>query len=543
MKRMSFIKLITLSTIALFAVAACSIFASSSSDEESDRAEQELSDEARQMTVLFVADLHAQLEAHPELFWQEGEEDRLEIAGGFARVAAAIDQIRQERNGDVLVLDGGDTIQGSGVAALTEGEAVVPVANALGLDAAIPGNWEVAYGPDVLRERLAQFDYDIFAANLRDEESGERLFPPYIIKDVGGIRVGVVGYTDPDVPERQPPAYSTGLRYDGPEELPSLVSEVRDKHEADVVLLLSHIGLAKAVALTDDVPGIDVHLSSDTHERTYEPIDKNGTWVVEPGAFGSFLGRLDLWIEDGEVVDQQWELIELTAHAFPEDPEVRALVDEAMAPVKEELSEVVGHTSSLLARHNVIETTLDHLLADALRDATGTEIALSNGFRFGNPLPPGPIREADLWNFYPVVTHLKTGKVTGRQLLDFWERELENVFAEDASKRFGGWIPRPSGMSMTFEASAPAGQRVQEVFIQGEPLEEERVYTITACEREGEPESTLCRIPNAMDTEVIEIDAHAAVRKYLSQHDEVSREYEGRVVPVDLPSVLRSQFN
>ena len=493
-------------------------------------------------TLLFVADLHAQLDPHPELFWRDGEEDRLEVAGGFARVAAVADAIREERDGDVLFLDGGDTIQGGGAAALSDGAVVVPVLNALGFDVAVPGNWEVAYGPDVMRKRLGDLNYPIVAANLREAATGQRLYPPYLIREVGGVRIGIIGYTDPDVPERQPPAYSEGLAYDGPEELPSLVDEVRNEQGADVVVLLSHIGLAKAVALTEDVEGIDIHLSSDTHERTYEPIERNGTWIVEPGAFGSFMGRLDLQVRDGEIVDRSWELLELTASRYPEDAEVRALIDEATRPLREELSTVVGHASSKLARHNVIETTLDHLLADALRDVTGTEIALSNGFRFGNPVPPGPITEADLWNFYPVVTNLKTGRVTGAQLLAFWERELENVFAEDASRRFGGWIPRPSGMQVTFRAGAPAGERVQEILIHGEPLDKERLYTLTACEREGEHPDTLCRIPDALDAKVVEVDAHEAVRRYLGQHSEVSRNHEERIVATDLPGVLRSQY-
>ena len=543
MRTLRTVLFVLIATAITAGVAACATTASSVSEGDPTESEPESdASEARQVTILYVADLHAQIEPHPELFWSDDGEDRLEIAGGFARVTEAINQIREERGGDVIVLDGGDTIQGSGVGALSEGEALVPVLNAMGFDAMLPGNWEVGYGPDVLRERMAQLDYSVFVANLRDEASGERLFPPYHIQDVAGVRIAVVGYTDPDVPERQPPAYSKGLSYDDAEELPALIEEVRRDHDADVVLLLSHIGLAKAVALTDLVPDIDVHLSSDTHERTYEPLTQAGTWVVEPGAFGSFLGRLDLWVQDGEVVDKSWELIELTADAFDEDPEIRALIDEATAPYKEELGEIVGHSSSVLARHNVIETTLDHLLADALRDVTGTEIALSNGFRFGNPLPPGPIRESDLWNFYPVVTQLKTGKVTGAQIHAFWERELENVFATDATQRFGGWIPRPSGMTITFEAKAPAGERVREILVHGEPLEHDRLYTLTACEREGEHPDTLCRIPNARDTEIVEVDAHEAVRLYLQQHEEVGRDYEGRVIGLDLPRILRSQM-
>lgn len=494
--------------------------------------------ERRQVTVLYVADLHGQLEPHPELFWgPEGE--RIEVAGGFARVRAAVDQIRAERGGDVLFLDAGDTIQGSGVAALSEGAAMIAPLNALGLDGALPGNWEVAYGPDVLRERLGALDYPVFAANLRDEASGERLFPPTLVREVGGVKVGVVGFTDPDVPRRQPPAYSTGLRYDDHAELPKLVEGLR-ADGAEVVLLMSHVGLGKAVALAEQIPGVDAHLSSDTHERTYTPIEVGESWVVEPGAFGSFLGRLDLWVADGQVVDKRWELIELT-EAWPEDPEVARLVGEARAPWADTLDQVVGSTADTLARYAVVETPLDAVLADALREVTGAEIALSNGFRFGTPVLPGPIREADLWGFYPIVTQLKTGRVTGRQLRDFWERELENVFATDPTRRFGGWVPRPSGMEVVFEAKAPAGRRVRELRVGGEPLQDDRLYTVAACEREGDAFDTLCRIPGAVDVQIHDLDAHDAVRTWLARHPDVRVPPMGRVTAVDLPPVLRTQ--
>lgn len=494
---------------------------------------------ARQVTLLYVADLHAQLEPHPELFWNGGSE-RIETAGGFARVKAAIDEIRAERGGDVLVLDAGDTLQGSGAAALSEGAAIVPALNALELDLGVPGNWEVAYGPQVMKTRAEQIRHPLIAANLRDEATGQRLFEPYVIREVGGVKVAIIGFTDPDVPMRQPPAYSTGLRYDDHAELPALVNEVKAKG-AQVVVLASHIGLSKAVALTEDVPGFDVHLSADTHERTYQPIERNGTWIVEPGAFGSFLGRLDLWVRDGKIVDRKWELIELTEE-FPEDPTVKAIVEKSLAPLREKLDKPVGTAGSVLARYAVVETTLDNLLSDALREATGTEIALSNGFRFGSPVLPGTLREKDLWSFYPVVTRLMTGKVTGRQLRDFWEREIENAFARDARKRFGGWLPRPSGMEVRFDSSADAGKRVLEIWIHGEPLDDDRLYTLTACEREGDKPDTLCRIPNAKDTRLLEIDAHDAVRAYLARHPDAKRALEKRVVAIDIPDVLRTQL-
>ncbi|WP_233611878.1 bifunctional UDP-sugar hydrolase/5'-nucleotidase [Corallococcus sp. AB045] len=499
-----------------------------------------VSSQRKQLTVLYVADLHAQLRAHPELFWHEGKE-RIEEAGGFARVAVAIQRIRAERGGDVLVLDAGDTIQGSGAAALTEGGALIEPLNALGLDAAVPGNWEVVYGPQVLRQRARELKHPLVAANLRDAASGERLFPPYFVKEVGGVKVAVVGFTDPDVPRRQPPGYSQGLRYDGPEELPALVREVREREGAQVVLLMTHVGLAKAVGLAGKVPGVDVHLSGDTHERTYVPIAQAGSWVVEPGAFGSFLGRLDVWVEEGRVVDRRWELIELTASRFPEDPKVARLVDAALAPHEAKLSAPVGRTDVTLARYAVVENPLDNVLADAIRAAGGTEIGLSNGFRFGTPLLPGPVREADLWNLFPIVNKLKTGKVSGRQLRAFWEQELENVFAKDPEKRFGGWLPRPSGMTLRFRADAPKGNRLLAIEVGDRPVEDDRLYTVTACEREGDAPDMVCRIPGVQEPHVLDIDAHEAVRRFLAGKPRLNDALQGRAVGEDLPPVLRTQ--
>jgi 2',3'-cyclic-nucleotide 2'-phosphodiesterase (5'-nucleotidase family) len=189
----------------------------------------------------------------------------------------------------------------------------------------------------------------------------------------------------------------------------------------------------------------------------------------------------------------------------------------------------------------VVETSLDDVLSDALREAAGTEIALSNGFRFSPPLPAGPVRESDLWDWYPITTKLKVGKVSGGQLRAFWERELEHVFASDPAKLFGGWVPRPSGMTLRFVAHAPEGHRVQEIQVGGEPLEDDRLYTLVACEREGDDEDKLCRIPHVKEPRVLGLDAHEAVRRYLAKHSPLPTPAGKRVVADDLPPVVRSQ--
>ena len=496
--------------------------------------------ETQTVTLLFAADLHAQLEPHPELFWRAGQPERITLAGGFARLAAAIAEFRATRPGQVLAIDGGDTFQGSGVAAHTKGQAVIGPLTRIGFDVAVPGNWEVVYGADAMRSLTNALPWPTLAANVFDG-AGERVFAPARIFRRGGVAIGVVGYTDPDVPLRQPPSYSAGLRFGGPEELSALAHSLR-REGADVVILVSHIGLSRAVALTSQLSGFDLHLSADTHERTYHPIDVGGVWVVEPGAFGSFLGELVIEVRDGQLVDKRWQLHELTERAFPrEDPATHAAVEDALAPWRAALGAELGSFGATFTRYEVIETSLDLLLADALRAATGTDIALSNGFRFGTPIMPGPVREADLWNMYPVVTRLKTGKVTGQQLLDFWEREIENALSPEPLARFGGWLPRPSGMRVVFSAKAPKGHRVTSLEVAGAPVDKDRVYTLTACEREGERPDVLCRIPGVVDPVVHEIDAHEAVRRYLLAHPEVSPPKGGRVMASDLARPMRSQ--
>jgi sulfur-oxidizing protein SoxB len=496
--------------------------------------------EPASISLIYIADLHAQLEPHAEFFWREGM-DETATAGGVARIATEVEAIRRERPGRVLFMDAGDTIQGSAAAAWTEGKAVVAPVNALKLDLGIPGNWEVVYGAKVLVERAGEFHHPLIAANLRDAETKGLVFPPYLVKDMGGVRIGVVGFTDPDVPERQPPSYSKGLTFDRSEVLQPLIDQLRRKEKVDVVVLLNHVGLPKSIRLAETLKGVDFVLSGDTHERTYEPIVRGETWVVEPGSFGSFLGRLDFTIKEDKVVDRKWKLVELRADRFAEDPQVKRVVDETLAPMRPRLAKIIGETKATLMRYNVVETGLDDVLSDALREAAGAEIGLSNGFRFSPPTPPGPIRESGLWDWYPISTRLKVGKVTGRQLRAFWERETEHVFATDPSKLFGGWLPRPSGMTVRFAAHAPDGHRLREIRVGGELLEDDREYMLVACEREGDEPDKLCRIPHVKEHRVLGLDAHEAVRRSLAKHSPLSTPEGRRVVAEDLPPVVRSQ--
>ncbi|MCA3749732.1 MAG: 5'-nucleotidase C-terminal domain-containing protein [Rubrobacter sp.] len=198
-------------------------------------------------------------------------------------------------------------------------------------------------------------------------------------------------------------------------------------------------------------------------------------------------------------------------------------------------------------RYFVLETPMDNLTTDALRWKVGTDVALSNGFRFCPPLVPDSSGKADitkehLRSMLPVNTNVRTGEVTGQQILDWWEQEPENVFAPDPTKRFGGWVVRCSGMEMNLISSKPKGSRVNWVKIGGRDLDPAATYTIAACEREGDPVTTLCRIQNVRNPQTKSFTLHDVIEEYLKVHSPVSPRIEGRVTATDQPQTLLSQL-
>lgn len=502
------------------------------------------------LTILHTSDLHGQVDVHDEFFWEDGR-PVFRKRGGLGTLRTMINAIRKEAPGTVLLVDGGDTIHGSALATLSEGRAIVSLLNRLEYDLLLPGNWEVVYGKDAMLRDLRMSRAAKVCANMFHDEVGLRrlLFPPYQVFNLGGTRVGFIGYTDPLTSTRQSPAYSRGIRFSRPEEsLGRYVRILRREHGCALVFVLSHLGLTQQLHLAGQASarGVDYVLGGDTHERTREPLQGRFARVTEPGAFGSFLGRLDLVLEDGRVREETYRLLEVDPERYPEDAEMRALIAAAKAPYQAELGRVVGRTTTPLYRYYVLETPLDNLITDALHWRFRTDFVVSNGFRFCPPLAPGPDGSADitreyLWSVLPVDAEVKTAEVTGTQIREWLERELENVFAAEAAKRFGGWLVRFKGMAVTFRIRAPAGSRLQEVTIGGRPLEPGRVYSMLACEREGDPENVLCRLKGVSAPRRLEVSLHDALTEYLQRFSPVSPDIEGRAVAVDAPARLLSQ--
>ena len=502
------------------------------------------------ITILQTADIHAYLNTHTELF-VENEGIVFRNAGGLANIKTLVDQVRKENPDGTLFVDGGDLLQGSGESVRSEGKIFPPIISKMNYDLLIPGNWEVIYGKHSMMEVMTAYNSNIIVSNMYHEEDGSAIFPPYWITEKKGIKIGFIAYNDPEVPIRQNPGFSEGLTFSEVDQnLKQLVAELKDKQKVDVLFLVTHIGLSKQVLLADNpaVKGVDFILGNDTHERIRKPIQGKYTKVVEPGAFGSFVGRLDLKFKNKKLQGYDYELVEVDPNQYKADAELQRIIDAEIAPYQSEMKEVLGYTTTPMYRYLVVENPMDNMITDALLWKSGADFATSNGFRFGVPIVPDAtgkkeITKENLWRMLPVDEQMKIGEVTGQQVKDWLENEINNVFAKNPADRFGGWLVRFSGLTLKFDSSKDKGNRVQEVTIQGKPLDLNKTYKMASCNRTGEPLHVLCRMPNAKNVELKEYTLHQAVSEYLKEKKTVSPKIDGRSIATDLGPNAFSQMD
>ena len=512
---------------------------------------------AQRFTILHTSDIHAQIYTHDEFFF-ENDKAVYKKRGGFAVLKTMLQKLKAENPSNTILIDGGDCFQGGGVAALTQGRGIVSLINTIGYDLILPGNWEVVYGKEMMRHDLGKYNSAKICANMfhdtKDEYNSEMIFPPYWTKMLAGVKIGFIGYNDPLTPKRQSPAYSYGIKFTKPEvNVARYIKILKEYEQCAMVFLVTHMGLAQQVDLANkpQVEGVDYILGADTHERVRKPIDGRYTKVTEPGAFGSFVARLDVVVENGEIKDQNYQLLDVDPNLYKPDPAMVAMVEKIRAPYKKELDKVIGKTKTPLVRYYVIENSMDNLITDALmwkfRDA-GIDIVVSNGFRFCPPLIPDPrkgyaeITNDYLWSMLPVESDVKIGEASGQQIWDWLEKELHNVFAKDPAHRFGGWVVRFQGMQINFTMKNDLGERLNWVKINNEPLDLQKQYTLVACEREGDPDDTLCRLDKVKNPRKPGFTLHNIMREYLAEHPMVAPVIEKRATATDAPSTLLSQL-
>lgn len=505
------------------------------------------------ISILQTTDVHCQIHPHDELFW-ENEQIVFRKTGGYAEMATYFEKLKK-KNPNSFLIDTGDMFQGSELSVKTTGEAFVPILNALNYDLYLPGNWEVIYGKRKMQTLLGALNAPKVCANmyhdLGEGKRGELIFQPYHIWHVAGVKIGFLGYTDHLVPVRQSPNYSKGIIYTKPEEnLAHYVDVLKNQEQCQFIAIIGHLGLSQQINLANlpECEGVDYILGGDTHERVRKPIQCKYAKVVEPGAFGSFVGKLDLTIKDGKVIADHYELLEVTADKLKPNKDVQKLLKDKEHLYEQNINQIVGYSTIPLYRYFVIENPIDTIILDALKwKFPEINIALSNGFRFCPPRSSKdetgniPINNGFIYDMLPVDSTVRTGVVTGKQLKNWLEKELNNVFAKDASKRFGGWVVKFKGMKVEFRAFDELDKRVESITVNGQPIDMEAEYSVLACERDGDPDDVLCRMKGVKQAKNTKFTLHQVMLEYLKANSPVTPTPPKNAIVLDAPQTLLTQ--
>ena len=401
--------------------------------------------------------------------------------GGMDRIATVVNSIRSSRADNMLLLDGGDTWQGSYTSNMTQGADMVEVMNALKPDA-MTGHWEFTYGVDRVTEIVDELPFSFLGSNIYDAEWNEPAFEGYKIFERGGVKIGVIGQAFPYTPIANPrwmfPNWSFGIRE---EDVVRNIEEAR-ADGAELIVLLSHNGFDVDRALAKRVDGIDVILCGHTHDALPEPLLVNNTLLVATGSHGKFVSRLDLDVQEGEVKGFKYRLVPIFSDVIEPDAEMTALVEKVRAPYSEELARELGTTDSLLYRRGNFNGTFDDLICQALIEERDADISLSPGFRWGTSVLPGEaITVEDLHNAcamtYPSAYR---SEMTGKTIHDILEDVADNLFNVDPYYQQGGDMVRVGGMGYTIDPTKTIGNRITDMTLlkSGEKINPESTYVV-----------------------------------------------------------------
>jgi S-sulfosulfanyl-L-cysteine sulfohydrolase len=405
--------------------------------------------------------------------------------GGFAHLATLVKRLQASRPG-ALLLDGGDTWQGSGAAMWTKGQDMVEAAKLLGVDA-MTLHWECTYGQERVKE-IAEKDFaghiDIVAQNIKTLDFGDPVFKPYVMRIVNGVKVAVIGQAFPYTPIAHPrymmPDWTFGIQDDN---MQKTVDAARAEG-ALVVVVLSHNGMDVDLKMASRVRGIDAILGGHTHDGVPAPtIVGNGggkTIVTNAGSNGKFVGVLDFDVSDGRVSDFRYRLLPVFANLLPVDAEMDALIAKTRAPFEGKLGETLAVSEGLLYRRGNFNGSFDQVILDALIAEKDAQIAFSPGFRWGTTILPG--ENITMENVldqtavtYPYVT---LTPMNGSQIKQVLEDVCDNLFNADPYYQQGGDMVRVGGMSYSCDPTASIGHRIGDMTLNGKPIEADKTYKV-----------------------------------------------------------------
>jgi sulfur-oxidizing protein SoxB len=407
--------------------------------------------------------------------------------GGFAHLATLVKRLRAQRPG-ALLLDGGDSWQGSATALWTRGADMIACSKLLGVDV-MTGHWEFTYGAARVKQAIdaeLKGRIEFVAQNVRTADFGDPVFKAYVTREVNGVPVGIIGQAFPYVPIANPRHFVAQWTFGIQEEtLQKAVDEVRGRG-AQAVVLLSHNGMDVDLKLASRVAGIDAILGGHTHDAVPEPVaveNRGGTTLVtNAGCNGKFLGVLDLDVKGGQVRERRYRLLPVFSDLLEPDADMGALIRRVRASFEEKLSEKLAVTEELLYRRGNFAGTFDQLILDALMEDKGAEIAFSPGFRFGASLLPGTTVTFEHVMEQTAITypHVMVNALSGAAIKGILEDVCDNVFNPDPYQQQGGDMVRVGGMRYRCEPGQRIGSRISGMTLSGKPLEARKTYKVAS---------------------------------------------------------------
>lgn len=405
--------------------------------------------------------------------------------GGFAHLATLVKRVKANRPG-ALLLDGGDTWQGSATALWTKGQDMVDAAKLLGVDI-MTGHWEFTLGMQRVKEILEK-DFagkvDFVAQNVKTTDFGDPVFKPYVIREINGVPVAIIGQAFPYTPIANPRYFVAEWEFGIQDaNMQKVVDEARAKG-ARAVVLLSHNGMDVDLKMASRVSGIDAILGGHTHDGM--PVasvvsNKGGkTLVTNAGSNGKFLAVLDLQVTDGKVADFRYKLLPVFANMLQPDAQMEALIQRVRAPYEAKLAEKLAVTEGTLYRRGNFNGSGDQLLLDALMDVQGAEIAFSPGFRWGTTLLAGQeiTREWLMDMTATTYSYATVTQMSGEMIKAVLEDVCDNLFNPDPYYQQGGDMVRVGGLQYSCNPSAPMGKRIEDMRLGGKPIEASRSYKV-----------------------------------------------------------------
>ena len=408
--------------------------------------------------------------------------------GGISHMKTMIDHVKKERGAEnVLLLDSGDTWQGTAVALKTKGEAIVDAQNYLGVDVMV-GHWEFTYGKERVKELIGMLKGEFISQNVIDDDPfsddfEELVFPPYTIKEIGGAKIGIIGqsfpFTSTANPKKFTKGWSFGLRH---ETLQGYIDELRKEKKVDCVVVLSHDGFSVDQELAKKVKGVDFILSGHTHDPSPKPIIVNDTVILIAGSHGKFVGRLDLEIKNKKVTDYSFKLMPVASKLIPADPAGDKLIAKWYKPYDKELNEVLGTTKGTLYKRDTFYSTFDALIGEAIQAEMGSEIVFTPGYRWGTSLLPGDKILKDNVYEMTAITYpeVYTFELKGAKIAQLLEDIADNVFNANPLYQQGGDMSRLTGASYSITIGAKSGKRISDLKIGGKPIDLKKTYKVSS---------------------------------------------------------------